>query len=95
MFKKKITESLSTMQLGIVSFNTAAANQLFRFIEIPGNENCKSLNVQSNLLQSDEEDDLIVSFICNTQLFIVDTSFRPSYSVDLSEFTNSTLERTK
>ncbi|CDW90874.1 UNKNOWN [Stylonychia lemnae] len=73
--------------LTIVSFFASSRSKLFRSIKVTQNQNCISLNEESYLVEQ-EKDELVVSFICNTQLFIVRTVLKPSFQINMKQYSS-------
>lgn len=56
--------------LGGVSFNALENSKILRMISIAKDQECISLT-QEPFLSSSYEDQIAVTFVCNTQLFII------------------------
>lgn len=82
---KNTSVSNYDVYLGGVSFNALENSKILRMIKIAPNQQCISLNAEPYLASS-EEDQIAVSFICDTQLFIVRLCMKPHLVTDMSLF---------
>eukprot|EP00347_Sterkiella_histriomuscorum_P013952 403362730 len=85
LMTKSTSKTNYDVYLGVVSFYASSTSKLFKIIKVTSNQQCLSLN-QENSLVSDLRDELAVSFVCNTQLYIVKTCLRPHYKINMSSY---------
>jgi len=73
--------------LGSVSFYSSSNSKFFKQIPIVNNSECFSLNLKTSALNdSGIEDELAVTFVCDTQMYVRGICMRPHFIIDLKEF---------
>ncbi|CDW88978.1 UNKNOWN [Stylonychia lemnae] len=71
--------------VGAVSFFSGLNSKMFKLTYITSNQNCKSLN-QEPYLASNSEDQLVVSFVCDSQIFVLRICMRPHINFKMEQF---------
>lgn len=81
---KNTSMSNFDVYLGGVAFNAPQNSKVLRMIRLPQpNLQCISLN-QEPYLASTPEDQIAVSFVCDTELFIVRVCMRPHFLTNMT-----------
>ncbi len=68
-----------------MSYYSAMNTRIFKIVNMTQNENCISLNLDSYYVSS-PEDQIAVSFICNSYLQIYRVCMRPHLVIDIEDF---------
>eukprot|EP00347_Sterkiella_histriomuscorum_P013212 403365576 len=87
LVKQNITQNSYDAYLGAVSFYAGSQSQILKLKKLGRNLDCNSLNYD-DYLASDKEDQIAVSFVCNTQLYVVRFCMRPHLNLEFKNITN-------
>lgn len=85
LMTKPTSKTTFDLYLGVISFFAQQESRVFKVMKVASNQLCLSLSEESALV-GDAQDELVVSFVCNTQLYIVKSCLKPRLVMNLRDY---------
>eukprot|EP00347_Sterkiella_histriomuscorum_P022787 403337163 len=85
LVQKTTENNVSKIYLALVSFYSKITQKILKVIFVGDNLNCHSLN-ENDKFSSHSEDQIAVSIICESEIFVYRIFIRPHVEVDFSSF---------